>query len=177
MRLQLKESKQKELILKAKSDMSWKQLGKILRLNSFYLSNELAKEKRLISKEVFDYLNKLVDSDYNKFIINTFDDNWGRSKGGKNSPKNVKKFIKPNRTPNLAELVGIILGDGHIEERKDGKKIRCYSIKIVGDKEKDRDYIQNHISNLFWILFKKKGKFMKLRRRKQFILRFMGKNC
>ena len=51
-------------------------------------------------------------------------------------PKNIKKITIPQKDEKLAELVGIILGDGNIYVRK-GKNSNNYQFRIVGDSIKE----------------------------------------
>ncbi len=55
-------------------------------------------------------------------------------------------------SPELAELIGIILGDGNIWIRK---RSHHYYLTICGDKEKDKDYLLNYVKPLFKKLFNK----------------------
>ena len=50
----------------------------------------------------------------------------------------------------MAELIGIILGDGNIWVRKP-----YYYLTIVGDSKKDRNYLLNYVKPLFRKLFNK----------------------
>ena len=86
------------------------------------------------------------------------DNNWGRSKGGLNSLGSTIKIRTPERSEKLAELIGIILGDGNINYYKKGKKIGVYQVNIAGDKNLDKEYHLNYISILFEELFGVKPK-------------------
>jgi hypothetical protein len=157
MRIVLKKGKQRELIEEAKGDYTWKKLGNLLLCSEGYLKNDLKNERRLLDEKLYIKLNNLVSNDFNNFIIDKFVDNWGREKGGKNSLGNTKEFIEPDESENLAEFFGIVLGDGHVENIKIGKKIRCYSIVIAGDSTNDREYLVNYVSDLLKILFGERG--------------------
>lgn len=63
---------------------------------------------------------------------------------------NVKEITIPKRDERLAELVGIILGDGYIQYNT---KKSQYSIRIAGDSNKDREYIINYVKPLCDSLF------------------------
>ncbi|PIN91230.1 hypothetical protein COU61_02375 [Candidatus Pacearchaeota archaeon CG10_big_fil_rev_8_21_14_0_10_35_13] len=154
MRIKLKKGKQKDLIIKSKSGKPWKELAKRVGLNEHYLSDELRNEKHLISEEVYIKLCKILGSNYDKFILRKLDNNWGRSKGGNNSSwDNTKPLIKPKESVKLAELFGSILGDGHVQERKKGRKGVCYNVMIIGGLGYDDDYIKNYLPKLFKELF------------------------
>ena len=154
MRIELKKGKQRELILLAKKsdDYTWKELANELKINKNYLSNEIAKEKRTMSEECYKKLCKLSKINFNRHIKGHLEDNWGRSKGGKNSGSfRTPKLLIKNYSKELAELIGIILGDGNIW-CKEG----YYYLRICGDRKKDRDYLLNYVKPLFEMLFKQK---------------------
>tara|TARA_Y100000310_G_scaffold269519_1_gene282735 strand:+ start:2122 stop:3036 length:915 start_codon:yes stop_codon:yes gene_type:complete len=157
MRIVLKKGVQKKLIESAKRDITWKELGNLLGICSGYLKNELRYEKRNLSEEVYKKLCRLSNCNLDKFIVEKLGDNWGRIKGGNFSSGNTKRFIEPKETEELAELSGAIIGDGHINKLKVGKKIRCYSIVIAGDSRNDKDYMSNYLPSLFFKLFGEKG--------------------
>ncbi len=175
MRIQLKNGKQKELILEAKKEKTWDKLAKELGLSARYLRIELLNEERILAGDIFSILEKISGHDYKQFIIKRFSNNWGQIKGGLKSSGNIKLFKEPKESIDLAELFGIILGDGHVEEIKRGK-IRCYSLRIVGDSRDDYDYIINYISSLFQKLFGENGSIAKLENRNVIHITIYGKN-
>lgn len=67
---------------------------------------------------------------------------------GEINNENVIKY--PEKSVKLAELVGIILGDGGIYENKEAG---VYDIRIAGDSVKDRDYMLNYVKPLMDELF------------------------
>src|SRR3989344_2136306 len=67
-------------------------------------------------------------------------------------PKNIKKITIPQKDEKLAELVGIILGDGNIYVRK-GKNSNNYQFRIVGDSIKDKEYLVGYVKPLIEQLF------------------------
>jgi len=71
--------KQKELIefVKSRYKLSWKTLAKKLGLNESYLRNEIRNEKRTLSEENFNKLNKLSTEAYGGFIERYLPDRWG----------------------------------------------------------------------------------------------------
>lgn len=160
MRIRLKKGYQKRLILsvKEKNKFTWGELAKKLSLSENYLKNELREEKRTISEEVYLKLCSLGLINFNRFIIEKLEENWGRSIGGKISRGNLKEINKPVINEELAEVVGIILGDGHISEFKKDKKIRCYFVRIAGNSNTDLHYISVYIPDLFHRVFGEKGK-------------------
>lgn len=65
-----------------------------------------------------------------------------------------KKVILPkNLTPELSEIIGIILGDGHLEHNKKYSSTTMYCIKIAGNLSEDADYHKNEINPMFFKLF------------------------
>lgn len=162
MRIRLKKGKQTELILLAKKEKTWKELSKELEIKEGYLSHEIKKEIVLISENLYKRLGEISNSNFDGNIIEKLDDNWGKSKGGIESSKNSKGSLKeikiPERDEKLAELIGIILGDGNINFYKKGKKIGVYQVTITGHKELDKNYHLEHITNLFQELFQLKTK-------------------
>lgn len=158
MRIKLKAGKQTELILLAKENLTWEKLARKLSLTTSYLAADLKSEKRLISKENYNILCALSKINFDKDIVERVDDNWGRSRGGKNSKGNTKDFIEPEKNEDLAEAFGIILGDGHIEERVVGTKIRVYCVNIAGNSKTDAEYIFKYVPNLFRRIFKEGGR-------------------
>ena len=157
MRIILKKGKQKELILLAKKDSSWRELSRILKINENYLRNDLKNERVTLGE--FNYLKlcKISGVSFDKHIVKKVDDDWGRSKGGINSPKNIKKIGRINFNGDLAEVFGIILGDGHVQKYIRGKKVRRYSLIIAGNSDTDKDFISSYIPSIFEKVFNLKG--------------------
>ena len=158
MRIKLKRGKQKELILKAKGTKTWKALSNKLGVNEQYLSNELRHEKILLSEKMYNSLCKLTNKNFESRIEMKLEDNWGRIKGGINSKGSTKNLSKINFNHELAEFVGIVLGDGHVCLHKKGKKIGVYCIRICGDLNKDKDYHESYIKKKYNVIFNLKGK-------------------
>jgi cyanate lyase len=92
----LKRGYQKRLILdsKNKKEYTWKELANKLGVNENYLISELVNEKRSLSKAVFEKLSIFSEKNYRSFILKELEDNWGRSKGGKNSAKKEQVLVK-----------------------------------------------------------------------------------
>jgi len=172
MRIKLKRGFQRKLILesKDKKDLTWKKLAEILNINKEYLRKDLAYERVLFSEKVYKKLCKISDDNYNRCIVARLHNNWGRIKGGKNSVKKEKLLIK-NKSPELAELIGIILGDGNIWVKKG-----YYYVTIVGDSQKDRDYLLNYVNPLFRRLFGKEMYFYEHKTSKELFLSIGSKD-
>jgi len=153
MRIRLEKGKQKELILLAKNDNTWKELSKKVNLNENYLANDLKSERRLISENIYNKFCELCQLNFDQFIIKRLNDNWGKSKGGLNSRGSTIKIKIPKPNESLAEIVGAILGDGHIMYHKKEKKIGVYQVNITGDINKDKNYHTIYLRKLFKDLF------------------------
>ncbi len=154
MRIWLQEGKQKELIEKEKErlNLSWNEFAnklniKFSKLNSFHY------EEALIEDVTFNKLK--LSSDYKRFIIRKLEEGWGKIKGGKLSSGNLKNIKIPNKSEDLAELWGILLGDGHIEKTK-AYKLGVYHITVVGHSILDKSYLLNYVKPLIEKLFEVK---------------------
>lgn len=110
-----------------------------------------------MSEESYDKICKILGKNFDDFIVEKLSENWGEQKV-ELLLKEDKRNKKPKKDENLAEVIGIILGDGHVSEFIRGKKIRNYFIKIAGNADTDLDYIQNYIPSLFEKVFSEKGK-------------------
>jgi len=89
-----------------------------------------------------------------KYIEESKGKNWGQRKGGLLSKGSLKTIYFPDKCKELAEFVGIILGDGNIYSYNKGNKIGVYSVRIAGDYNKDKEYHLNFIQPLCLKLFK-----------------------
>ncbi|MEK6935370.1 MAG: LAGLIDADG family homing endonuclease [Nanoarchaeota archaeon] len=151
MKLVFEKEKQRELLKKEKeiNNFSWLKFAKQLNIKASKLKTYYH-EGILIDEEIFNRFT--LKKDYEKFIVNKLSNNWGQSKGGKNSIGNLKEIKIPNRTKELAELFGILLGDGNIQ-RTSGYKLGTYNIKIVGHSILDKEYLLNFVKPLVENLF------------------------
>ncbi|MFA5855939.1 MAG: LAGLIDADG family homing endonuclease [Candidatus Pacearchaeota archaeon] len=175
MKIKLKKGKQRELILLAKNDKNWKEFAKLVNISEKYLCNDLKNEKILISEMLYLNLCKISNKNFDEFIIERLDNNWGKSKGGKISRGNTKDFKEPKESLELAELIGIILGDGHVEKLKIGSKIRCYSIVVTGDSRHDKKYLIKYVNNLFKKLFNENGRILYSKDKNSIYIKLHGK--
>src|SRR3989344_3087733 len=157
MKIRLKEGKQEELILLAKGNKTWRELGNLANVNQLYLSGDLRRETILLSDELFDNLCKIAGVNFNEFIINKLENYWGRKLGGINSSRfskgSLKEIKKPENSQDLAEFIGAVLGDGHVMYYKKGKKTACYQINITGHLLHDKEYHVTYLKNLCKKLF------------------------
>lgn len=157
LKLKLQKSKQKELIHNLKGKKSWIHLANSLGIKLHVLT-DLAKERTLISENLFRRLDE--HDQYTKYITEKRYNNWGQIKGGNNSTGTTKQIIFPKKDERLAELIGIILGDGNIHIFK-GKKSTSYILRIAGDSNKDKEYLINYVKPLCDSLFELDSKIIK----------------
>lgn len=151
MRIRLQQGKQKELIDRVKrlNNFSWKQMASFFGVKRHIIVS-LSTEQNLINKDLFHKLDS--SNNYAKYIIETKKDNWGKSKGGLNFIGNTKNIRIPEESPSLAELIGIILGEGNIYFHTDGRRT-TYMVRIAGDLTQEKDYLLNHVRPLCANLF------------------------
>ncbi|MEK6881402.1 MAG: LAGLIDADG family homing endonuclease [Nanoarchaeota archaeon] len=155
MRIILKKGYQRKLILRAKeqNNLTWQKLTAYLGFTKHYWSNELFNEKISLNERNYLQLCKLAGEDFSGYILKKLANNWGQSKGGKNSGSfREPKLLVTKPSKELAEITGIILGDGNIWCKSGG----YYYVRIAGDAVKDRDYLLNYVKPIFEKLFKKK---------------------
>jgi len=170
MRIKLKKGYQKRLILKAKKNLTWKRLGELSQINKDYLRRDLLNERVLLSEKDYRELSKIAKIDYDEFILKTMNDNWGQVKGGEKSLKEEKLLIT-KKSKELAEFIGIMLGDGNIWTKK-----YYYYITVVGDSEKDKGYLLDYVNPLFKKLFKKEMYSYKHKSKKELFISIGSKD-
>lgn len=159
LRVILRKGKQKELIetVKNKTSLTWKKFSEKLDCGQHYLSFELRNEKRTLSEKLYNKLCQIGRVNFNKFILHKLNKNWGQVKGGKNvkNRKNLFSEIKPRilckPSRELAEILGIMLGDGSIYVLPE-KGI--YQVCVAGNKNDEKEYLLNYIRPLFEKVFK-----------------------
>ena len=155
MKIRLKKGKQNELIYLTKGDLTWKELAKNLNISEAYLSGDLKREKILTSERLYEELCSICGVNFDKFIINKLNNNWGQSKGGLNSSGSTIKLKLPEFCEDLAEFVGAVLGDGHVCSLKkdiETRKIGVYQIRIAGDLRLDKEY-HDYLAEISRVLF------------------------
>lgn len=157
MRLKFKNSKQKELIcnFKNRNNFTWKEFANFIDVKPGALKGWYY-ERNLIPKEI--YLKIDSKRKFKKEIIEELNDNWGKIKGAKKSQGSLKIIKEPRKSEELAELIGIILGDGNIHRFIKGRKVRSYMVWIAGDKRYDYDYLTKYVKKLIEDLFNIKAK-------------------
>lgn len=157
MRIRLEKGKQKELILLAKGNESWKKLASFLDIDAHYISYELKNESNLISYNIYQKLCLKTKKNFDGYIKEKLNDYWGQSLGSRNSKGSLLDIKIPQRDEKLAEIIGAILGDGNVTYYKKGKKIGVYQVNITGHKILDENYHIVYLKNLFEELFRIKS--------------------
>lgn len=152
----MKKGKQRELLSKekAKRGLTWLQFAdeldmKLGKLMTFFTG------ECLIDDLTFNKL--ILRKAYKNFIIKELQGYWGQSKGGNNSKGNLKPIRIPEKNAELAELWGIMLGDGCVHKIKK-YKIGVYKITVSGHSIDDKDYLLNFVKPLLERLFNIKGR-------------------
>jgi intein/homing endonuclease len=160
MRIKLMAGKQRKLIsnFKNRRNFTWFQFSKFLKVTQPALL-EWRREKNLLPSEIYQKLDK--EGVYTKHVISIKNNTWGQKKGGINSRYSSLKKIKiPKKSKELAELIGIILGDGNVHYYRSGKAA-TYMLRIAGDKRNDYDYITKFVFILIKSLFNVEPKIQK----------------
>jgi len=154
-RIKLPKEQQKDLIekAKAKTGLSWSEFAQLFNLNAHYLSHELRNGVRTLSVQTFRRLCIISKENYDRDVAEMVPSNWGQKKGGAKGgggkPKRVK--IMADKSDDLAEIIGVILGDGHLEK---SYRSGHYAVKICGG-EDDLEYLASFVSPLFSRVFRK----------------------
>jgi intein/homing endonuclease len=165
LRIKLQARKQKELLLEFKKRhcFTWNQLSAFLGVKSGSLK-EWYLENCLIPSEVYKSLNP--HGEYDEFIVKILPDNWGKQKGGFCSAGNVKSIKIPKYSENLAEFIGIMLGDGNLHFLKN----QSYMVRIAGHSIFDREYLTKHVYSLCIELFGVTPKFYQAKDKNEMVL-------
>jgi len=163
-RIKLPKEQQKDLIekAKAKTGLSWSDFAQLLDINAHYLSHELRNGVRTLPIQTFKRLCVISNENYDNDDVETVPSNWGQKKGGAKGgggkPKRVK--IMADKSDDLAEMIGVILGDGHLEK---SYRSGHYAVKICGG-EDDLEYLASFVSPLFSRVFRKQLRNFKFKK-------------
>ncbi len=118
-RIKFKKGFQKKFLIKIKvrSGLTWGSLARNLGLSEYTLREDLQKEKSTMSYNMARYLLKKYpftewDVIESLWISEILPKNWGAIKGSK-----IKRIKHPKNNADLAEIFGVILGDGHLERK------------------------------------------------------------
>jgi hypothetical protein len=164
-RIRLPAKLQKELVekAKAKTGLSWSEFARLLNLNAHYLSHELRNGECTLPLQVFKRLRAIYEQDYGN-DVEVIASNWGQRKGGLKGgggkPKRVEMLA--GRSDDLAEIIGVILGDGHLEK---SHRTGHYAVKICGG-EDDLTYLASFVAPLFLRVFGKQLKSFRFKKAK-----------
>ena len=88
----------------------------------------------------------------------------------------LKNILLPAKDEKLAELVGILLGDGNIYIHR-GKKSTGYMIRITGNSTTDQEYLLNYVKPLCENIFGTPVKMYKHKRVKELFLILYSKKA
>ena len=91
MRILLKKGYQKKLVLLAKDNLTWKQLSNKIELSEGYVRNALLKELVSLEENVYKKLCKIAKANFDDYISQKKEDNWGQLKGGRNSGSRAER--------------------------------------------------------------------------------------
>jgi len=157
--IKLKKGKQKELILILKKNIgtTWREIGDILEISGNYLSGDLKYEKVLLSKSLYRKICNLSYVNFDCHIEQELGKNWGQIKGGKkskNRPRKPRMLVK-KITEDLAEVFGIMLGDGSVYFNE---KHKINQTVISGHLENNYEYMVNYVKPLFENVFSREFK-------------------
>lgn len=154
-RIRLKTAYQRKLVEEAKRrpGLTWNGLAKWVGISKDYLKSDLRYERVLLSDNVYRRLCELAPDNYDRHVVAVLDQNWGRAKGGRiggslSKPKPAS-LLTDNLSPELAEAIGIMLGDGNSWMRTG-----YYYVRISGNSEDEREYLLYHVKTLFLRVFK-----------------------
>jgi hypothetical protein len=159
---------------KKKTGLSWSAFANLLNLNMHYLSHELRMGVCTLSASTFKQLCDITDEKLDENVIEILSSNWGQKKGGikGGGGKPKKTMILAEKSDDLAEILGIVLGDGHLENsHKSGQ----FAVKICGG-EVDLTYLESFVSTLFLRVFGKRLKTFRFKTAKAVMYYLNDKN-
>lgn len=174
-KVKFKTDKKRDLFFNSikKEFNNWKEISNYLEVNRNTLLRYKTGES-LIPSHIFELLKKYNKlKNINKDIL-LFDSNWGQKLGGKRNyqknkwifdlgrkkalaihKKTDNKILDLNlNSPELAEFIGVLIGDGFI-----GKYGRHMLIQITGHKINDRAYYCTYLIPLIKKIFNVDAKF------------------
>lgn len=145
-RLKFKRGLQKQFIgkLKNRSKMNWRNLANLLDVSRHTLRVDWYEEKSTMPYQIVKkILKRYPFESFEGIKINRIEkvlgENWGQKLVGS---RNLKKIKIPKKDEKLAEILGIILGDGHLEKKE---------LTITGNIQEKIHY--NYINKLIKDLF------------------------
>ena len=154
MRIRFERNYQRKLLYKLKGEISWIQFAKNLNTKPYILQG-CAILGNTLPDDIYD---KIRTKETDRFIIEILDDNWGKIKGGKNSPGSTKRIVTPLLNEKLSEAVGIMLGDGSVYiNRNKG----IYQVRIASNIYNEEKYSTDFVKPLFESLFGISGRLVR----------------
>jgi len=157
MRFRLEYRFQKEFLYSLKGEKTWQNLADKLQTTSGILKG-CCIEGNTIPEELYQ---KIRTPETDQHILDILDNQWGRRRGGFTSDGNTKSICIPRLSDDLAEVIGVMLGDGSIYINK---KKGIYQIRIAGNVYKEQEYFL-YLYSLFKKLFGITGRFVKRKER------------
>lgn len=157
-RMRLKPGMQATLVqaVKKQTKFHWAKLSKLLGVSDFTLRCDWGYERTTIPEPCFlkliSFLPKGQQARFNAALLETLDQNWGQRKGVEISlqAQGVTRIGKISRemlaSPDFAEFIGIVLGDGHVSRK---------SIAIAFNNKCEQEYA-NYVCSLVENLFGKR---------------------
>ena len=195
LRVKFQTEKQKEFIQQILKNLNSPNLKNLLSYDSeisYSALKKYAREESLMPLSLVKELCELSKIDFKSLNLEYLNSNWGAVKGGKagirvtltrhkdklavwrkrgwekslKSLSNPKEIKEPPLNEELAELIGIYLGDGTLTK---------YFMKISGDYRYDLPYFK-YLSRLIFNLFALKPKISKENKRNTAYLTIFSKN-
>ena len=147
-RLKFKKGLQKRFVkeIKNKSRLTWRALAEDINISERTLRIDWQKERTTIPYRIAELLmnrypfgNK--EEIFSQWVKQILPENWGQLLAGES---NKKKIRIPQKSEELAEILGAILGDGHLERK---------TLYITGNlfEREHHIYLTKRIENLFGV--------------------------
>lgn len=128
-----KRGEQENFLSQINEKFTFQQMSKLLGVSKSMMTF-YRKEKSRLSEDKYNKLCQLLTSKENSFQIEKI-----------NYPSYGMAYLPTNIDDRIAELVGVLLGDGHLSKEKYKVVITCGLV--------DEPYIKQHIKNLLFSLF------------------------
>lgn len=141
MRVRLESGRQRELIYEAKYKLkvTWRELAQQFDVTPIQLK-EWRLEHSLIPYNLF--MGLCCSDKYERYILEILPETWGQTKGGFLSYSNTKPCRKLEKSEELAELIGILLGDGNTFRKAGG---RVLQVRIATNRRTELAYSREFI--------------------------------
>jgi intein/homing endonuclease len=172
MRLQFQPGKQREVIYtyREKHSHTWKTMCSELDVKPGAL-HMWRLEQVLLPSTIYERLDP--ERTFEQYIVKELDNNWGRSKGGRNSHDTTTTIInEPLYCAELAEFIGVLLGDGNSYW---SQRHHIWQIRITGHRDEE-EYFKQYLVPLCERLFHITPKVYFHKKTKAIILAINSKN-